>query len=295
MSFILLRCTEKQIMMIHMKSKILFIDVDGTLVDYEGKLPASAAKAVREARKNGHRVYICTGRSEAEVYPFIWEIGLDGIIGGNGAYIRDHETVVMHRHITAEQCRHIVDWCRERHLEFYLEANSGLYASEHFAEEGTPVIREYSRRKGRADDITVYTAFPDMIYGADLYRDDVNKVSFILHSYQDHLDSAREFPDLNAGTWGGAGETALFGDLGVKNITKREAVDILLEHLGADRADTIAFGDAKVDIPMFEACAYSVAMASGGPECRAAADMVTDGVEEDGLYNAFVRLGLIEA
>ena len=55
--------------------KVIFIDVDGTLLDYENKLPASA---IKEARKNGHRVYICTGRSEVEVYDYIWGIGLDG-------------------------------------------------------------------------------------------------------------------------------------------------------------------------------------------------------------------------
>ena len=60
-------------------SKIIFIDVDGTLVDYENKLPASADKAIKQARKNGHRVYICTGRSKAEVYPYLWDIGLDGM------------------------------------------------------------------------------------------------------------------------------------------------------------------------------------------------------------------------
>ena len=48
-------------------SKILFIDVDGTLVDYENNLPASAVRALRAARAAGHRVYICTGRSKAEV------------------------------------------------------------------------------------------------------------------------------------------------------------------------------------------------------------------------------------
>ena len=51
-----------------------------------------------------------------------------------------------------------------------------------------------------------------MIYGGELYRDDCNKVSFILNSYQDHWDSIKEFPDLKPGTWGGADEIALFGD-----------------------------------------------------------------------------------
>ena len=58
--------------------KVIFIDIDGTLLDYENKLPASADRAIKEARKNGHRVYICTGRSEVEVYDYISDIGLDG-------------------------------------------------------------------------------------------------------------------------------------------------------------------------------------------------------------------------
>ena len=70
--------------------KIIFLDVDGTLVDYENHLPESAVLAVRKARENGHRVYICTGRSKAEVYENIWEIGLDGMIGGNGSYVEDY-------------------------------------------------------------------------------------------------------------------------------------------------------------------------------------------------------------
>ena len=100
-------------------SKILFIDVDGTLVDYTNQLPESAVTAIRKARANGHRVYICTGRSRAEVYSNIWGIGIDGMIGGNGSYVEDHDTVVMHQLITKEQCRHIVDWLHGRGLEFY--------------------------------------------------------------------------------------------------------------------------------------------------------------------------------
>lgn len=275
--------------------KIIFMDVDGTLLNYENKLPDSARDAIRKARKNGHRVYICTGRSEAEVYDYIWEIGLDGMIGGNGSYVKDGDHVVMWQHITLEQCKHIVDWLHGRGLEFYLEANSGLYASEHFEEKGESAVREYIGRKGRDNsNVTVRSAFPEMIFGdKNLYKDDLNKVSFVLNSYQDHLDSVEEFPDLNPGTWGGAGETALFGDLGVKGIDKGHAVDVLLDYLGAAIEDTFAFGDAKVDIPMLEKCAVGVAVASGGEEIKAMADYVTDAVDEDGIYKAFRHFGLI--
>ena len=275
--------------------KIIFIDVDGTLVDYEGRLPESAAEAIRRARGKGHRVYISTGRSKAEVYQNIWDIGLDGRIGGNGSYVEDHGHVVMHQLITADQARRIVDWLHGRGLEFYLESNNGLFASENFEEAGKAVMQEYSRRKGKpgADKLTVRQAFPDMIFGGELYRDDLNKVSYILRSYQDFLDTRREFPDMQNGTWGGAGETALFGDLGVKDITKANAIEKLLEHLGAKREDTVAFGDAKIDIPMLEYCAVGVAMGSGGEEIKSMADYITDDVDKDGLFKGFEHLGLI--
>ena len=47
--------------------KILFLDVDGTLIDYQTIMPESAGRAVDQARANGHLVYICTGCSKAEI------------------------------------------------------------------------------------------------------------------------------------------------------------------------------------------------------------------------------------
>ena len=275
--------------------KILLIDIDGTLVNYDNRLPASAVDAIRRARANGHRVYLCSGRSKAENKQEIWDIGIDGYIGGNGSYVESEGEVVLHQLITADQCRRIVDWLDSRKLGYYLESNNGLFGNSVFREQVVPTLAEYSRRKGRParTDIKYTDAFPGMIWDGEMYRDDLNKVSYVLSSYQDYLDAQKAFPEMQHGTWGGVGETALFGDMGVKGITKAHAVAALLEHLGADKADTIAFGDAKVDIPMFDACAYGVAMGSGGDEIKAAADYVTTDVDEDGLYNAFVHLGLI--
>ena len=276
-------------------NKIIFIDVDGTLVNYENQIPASAIEAIRQARANGHLVFICTGRSRAEVYPEIWDIGLDGMIGGNGSYVEYNNEVIMHQTISYENCVKIVDWLHTKGLEFYLESNSGLYGSEEFETKAEPVIREYSKRKGREySKLTVKDVFPDMIFGGELYRNDLNKVSYILNSYQDYIDTRKQFKDLQNGTWGGAGETALFGDIGVRDITKAHAIDVLLKHIGATKEQTIAFGDAKIDIPMLEYCSYGVAMGNGGDEIKKVADYVTDEVDADGLKNAFIKLELIK-
>ena len=90
-------------------SKIVFLDVDGTLIDYEAKLPASAAKAVDQARANGHKVYICTGCSKAEILQRNL-CDLDGMIGGNGAYAEDNNHVVMHQGLSKEDVKNIVDF-----------------------------------------------------------------------------------------------------------------------------------------------------------------------------------------
>lgn len=276
-------------------SSIIFLDVDGTLVDYEGRIPDTAIEAIRRARAVGHRVYLSTGRSRAEVYDDLWDIGLDGLIGANGGYVEDAGEVVLHQHLTAEQCRRVVDWLHERGLEFYLESNAGLFASENFEAAGEPVMRRYVAGKGdpHAATVTVREAFPEMIFGGELYRDDVNKVSYILGSPADHHDATVAFPELKPGTWGGRGAEALFGDLGVAGITKAHAVDALLTHLQADRSSTIAFGDAAVDIPMLEYCAVAVAMGNSSPDVLAVADLVTSDVSDDGLLRAFERLGLL--
>lgn len=201
----------------------------------------------------------------------------------------------MHQSLTADQNRRVIEWLGERGSEFYLESNSGLYGSERFEEAGEPVIREYINRKGdpRADSMTVRQVFPDMIFGGDLQRDDINKISYILTSPSDLADAEAAFPELHHGSWGGRGGTPLFGDMGVKDIHKAHAIDVLLEHLGANLADTIAFGDATVDRTMLEHCAIGVAMGNAPDDLKAIAQLVTDDVSHDGLAKAFVELGLV--
>ena len=278
--------------------KIIFLDVDGTLINYKLQTPASAKEAIDKARANGHRVYICTGCSKAEILQRDLP-QLDGMIGANGGYVEDHGEVILHQSLTPSQVRHVTDWCRSRHMAYVLEANSARYYDDLYLEQGPEANARYREGKGaknvdRAAQKQRILEQYTYIRHEDAARDDVNKISFVLRSYQDHLDSIDEFPDMIAHTWGGVGETAIYGDLAPKGITKRYAIEQLLAHLGASREDTISFGDAKIDLSMFELCAYNVAMGNGGEEIKAAADYVTDDVDADGLYNAFRYLKLID-
>lgn len=57
--------------------KIIFIDVDGTLVDYETNLPDSAVEAIRKARKNGHNAKELLTGYMGENWNFIWRATMD--------------------------------------------------------------------------------------------------------------------------------------------------------------------------------------------------------------------------
>ncbi|MCR4633067.1 MAG: Cof-type HAD-IIB family hydrolase [Erysipelotrichaceae bacterium] len=276
---------------------IILTDVDGTIYDYEGRLPQSAVTAIRRLRANGHKVYMVTGRSRAENKKELWDIGFDGMIGGNGSYVEADGEVLMHQRITYEQCKHIVDWLKERDLDFFEESNNGLFASQNFVKNAKEPIRRYMTGKGVSEEqlknIDVKDVINGLVEGAELYRDDLNKVSFILHSYKDHLDSVGEFPDLKAGTWGGVGDLALFGDLGVKDIDKGKAIEVLLKHIGAGVEETVGIGDSKTDIPMLQFCKIGIALGSASEETKRAADYITDDVDKDGFYKAFEHFGLI--
>ncbi len=278
---------------VSMKNKVIILDVDGTLIDYKGLLPKSAEYAVIKAREKGHKVYICTGCSKIEIEVKKWDLDLDGMIGGNGCYIESGGKTIFHKTLTFEECRHFVDWCKSNEIAFRLECNDGMYISDDYEEKSKEARMRYIYGNVIKTNVKI-PMNPCMVKGANLYRDDVNKTAFVLREYNDYLEAKKVFKDLKVGTWGGKGEMALYGDISPSDVSKESACLKLQEYLDIKAEDMIAFGDAKVDIPMFKACGMGIAMGNGGEEIKEAADLVTDDVDKDGLYKAFVYLGLIE-
>lgn len=275
-------------------NNIIFIDIDGTLVDYEGNLPASAINAIRSAKKNGHLIYLCSGRSKAEIYNYIWDIGIDGFIGGNGNYIEHKNEIIYHEVIKKSDSDKIINWLIEKKLPFYLESNRGLFASKDFDILADKTIKAYAAYKGKdPSNMTVKKAFPDMIYNSNLYRNDLNKISFVLNSYNDYLEAKNKFNNLEVNTWGGKENKALFGDIGVYGINKEKAILKVLEHLKLSLQQTIAIGDATIDIGMIKLCNIGIAMNNGSEDVKKIADYICKDVDKDGLLDAFTYCKLI--
>lgn len=269
--------------------KVIFLDIDGTLVDYEAKMPESAIRAVQKAREKGNKVYLTTGRSKAEVYPELWDIGIDGMIGGNGMYIEDNGEVILDLAMKKEDVTSVVQWMDKNDLGYYLESKNGLFGSDNFKSKIVRLLGEDNEENRKRID----GWFPEMIFGAEMYRDDVAKISFCLTS--DKLAEAREkfSEEMQVSSWSLTGEKEEFGEFSLRGADKLMAVKILLNYLNANVDDTFAFGDASSDSKMVQYCNIGVAMGNASEELKEVADYVTTHVNEDGLWNAFEKYSLV--
>lgn len=277
-------------------NKIIFLDIDGTLIHGEKQtIPDSAILAIRQARSNGHRVYLNTGHAKAQIYPELWQIGLDGLVGGNGCYIEDQGQTVLHRTLTLDECKRAVEWMRAHQFEFFLETNVGTFASEGLIELLVKVFPwdPDTNRK------LIHKIFVGLVEHGELIRSDVNKISFYMNSFITHQNSAdaqlakADFSDLHVGTWAFPNYPDMWCELAQNGIDKGTAIPILVQHLGAKMENTLAFGDSEVDIPMLRQAAIGVAMGNAKPEVKLVADYVTKNANEDGIAHAFKHFDLI--
>lgn len=279
-----------------MSKKVIFLDVDGTLVNDNGVVPESAKDAVRQARNNGHYVFLCTGRSKAEIYDEIMEIGFDGVIGAAGGYIEVNNEIILHKKVDREDVEHLVNYFDKNNIDFYLESNGGLFASKNCKKTLNKLVFE-----GVDKDSKLYKELEKgigqfieaLIEGEDLIRDDINKISFL--DSETSIETIRdEFKDkfnVIHCTVPMFGENS--GELSVPGVHKALAIEYLIEHLGLSKETTFAYGDGINDMEMLQYVNYGIAMGNANEALKEIACDITATHDEDGIYNSFKKYRLI--
>ena len=283
-----------------MSKNIIFFDVDGTLVDVRPAreyIPESTVQAIRETRKKGNLCFLCTGRSKAEIYEHILEVGFDGIIGAGGGFVEIGDHMLYHKKVSQEAIRHVVDFFEENNFDYYIESNGGLYASEHLIPRlewityGDLENDPEARRKKKE---TPSHFIPSLKVGYDLHRNDVNKICF-LEKEGFPFDKIRaefenEFNVIHC-TVPSFGDDS--GELSVSGVNKASAIETLIKHLGIPRENTYAFGDGLNDADMLEYCQYGIAVGNAKEKLKEIADEVTEDIADDGIYHSMKKHGLI--
>ena len=80
------------------------------------------------------------------------------------------------------------------------------------------------------------------------------------------------------------------GEIGLKGINKKTAIERVLKHIKREKKDTIAFGDGNNDLAMFEAVEIGIAMGNAKEELKAAANEVTLNHDEGGIAYVLDKL-----
>ncbi len=70
-----------------MEQKVIFFDIDGTLLNHEKELPASTKESVFKLKEMGHIVAIATGRAPFMFADLRKELGIDTYVSFNGQYV----------------------------------------------------------------------------------------------------------------------------------------------------------------------------------------------------------------
>ena len=100
------------------------------------------------------------------------------------------------------------------------------------------------------------------------------------------LTKLREaFPELAVTTSG-----AVFVEVNAPGIDKGKTLRLLCGHLDIPVEESIAFGDAANDLAMLKAAGCAVVPENGHDEVKAAADLICESCNDDGVRKALVRL-----
>ena len=104
-----------------MKQKIVFFDIDGTLITEDGNqtLPESTVYAIQELRRRGHLAFINSGRTLFNVIeqPYILRIGFDGYVCACGAHILYRGKHLLTATVPSEAHAAVIDAARRYHME----------------------------------------------------------------------------------------------------------------------------------------------------------------------------------
>lgn len=259
--------------------KIIFFDIDGTLIDERFQMLDSTKRAIAKARSNGHICMINTGRTDKLVGGRISElVEFDGYLMGCGTMITYHNQVLLHKTFDEEQARHIIDGLRKYKIDAVLEGSANNFHDD-LEKINTKTFYDFVVRFAECD----YGSYEEAIGHFDkfyAYVEERDTMDAFRREYEHMLD----FIDREKG----------FYEIVPKGYSKASGMQYIARYLNLSMEDTVAIGDSTNDIPMLEAAHISIAMGNSTGRVLDLADYVTTDVDKDGVWNALKWLGVLE-
>lgn len=259
-----------------MEKRIIFFDIDGTLLNENKKLPASTKKAVHRLQELGHEVAIATGRA-----PFMFdnlrdELGIKTYVSFNGSYVVHNGTPVFVNPLDREELQLMQKYAAEKQNPIIFENHEKMYQSVEFH----PHIEEAIGSLKIAD---------APIYHPHFHKNNQVIQSLLFCKGEEEAEYRTKFSKFEFVRWH---EYSV--DVLPVGGSKARGIEALINHLNIPIDRVYAFGDGLNDIEMLSFVKNSVAMGNAEDEVKEAAKFVTNHVDEDGILKGLQLVGLLE-
>lgn len=254
--------------------RLVVTDMDGTLLDGDGLLPAGFADMVSRLRAHGVLFAPASGRQLANLCSVLGEpITHSPIIAENGTLVVQDDEVIHCETITVSDTVAAIDTARDLGIDGY-NVGAVLAGVEcaYIDRQDPPFVEEVSRYYRELEIVDDLLAVPlDRTLKVAVYDfDDVEAGS------SQALKAA--VPDVQAVVSG-----VHWTDLMPRTASKGRALAALQARLGITPAQTAVFGDYLNDLDMYERSELSFAMANAHPGIQAVAHWTAPANTEAGV------------
>lgn len=252
------------------------LDVDGTILNTKNDIPVSAKKAIEAAQEAGHEVVIATGRAPYFIENIREALNVHSFVCFNGQYVEVNGEIVYHHPMPSDDLERLYTYAKKNgHPLVYM----GKEAMRSTIDRSPAMEKSFASINIDSTKILTNADYykESSIYQALLYCDAQEE-----HHY---LDGEQDFHYIR---WH---EHSL--DVLPKGGSKAKGIEQYMKARGFHVEDVYAFGDQRNDLEMLAFVGHGVAMGNAPEDVKEVARYVTDHVDEDGLANAFKRLGLI--
>ena len=259
--------------------KIVFLDIDGTLVEYrigKDKVSDATIRAIEEIRQKGGKVVLCSGRALSIMDDHIRNLPVDGYVTSNGAYAEIDGEIVHNVSLTGERLAEVLDFLDDNKIMYVAETQRYAY----YSHMGNKELMEY-----------VEMANMPQKYAKDAMVRDYQGINMFImfidtrEQEQKAKEFLREFTFIRQ-----TGYRAY--DVLFTSSSKAEGALAVRRHFGEDN-ETYAFGDGMNDRTLFSVVDVSIAMGNACDILKEEADHITEDVDKEGVLKALVSLGLV--
>ncbi|MFC6464163.1 Cof-type HAD-IIB family hydrolase [Marinilactibacillus sp. GCM10026970] len=272
--------------------KVVFFDIDGTLVSSQNHIPESTKRAIKALKQQGILPVIATGRATVLLEEVRKELEIDSYIAMNGQLVVLEGVPIFTNPLPKDVLNRLMEKAAQDRKGIVLCGTEDIYSNSFVSlvkrSSVLSVLKHIGKLIPNRIQMSLFSRLirkppkPEAFEGKDicqvLLELDKKEETTYKNQFQElHFTRSNDYT----------------ADVISANISKATGIDQVIQQLGIDIQDTYAFGDSLNDLEMIQHVGTGISMGNGWKELKEVADIITEDVSEDGIEIALKKLNLI--